>query len=318
LSGLLFSIYINEVANLFDNCNAVFYADDLVLFCSSTCIQEIQDTLQLNIDKLLMWCENNFIEINVDKTKSMLVRPPRQSTQPVQIIIDKKIIENVQCFRYLGVTIDDKVSWNEHFENVCESMNSRSFLINRHKSSVSQNWLHIISTGIILTVLDYCFPVWGNLPKVKYARLDSIMFRVIKMIFPNHKYQKRNKYTLYEKVNWLTAAERYEFYCLSFIHKNIAQRTSLTHSLSEYFIKIPESDRVTRNVGCFVLPRMRTEFGKGSFFYQTIKVWICLPYEIRSCSSCTFDPKVRDFLVRCRNNEFVCSSEARIINHNNC
>jgi retron-type reverse transcriptase len=35
LCGLLFSIYINEVANLFDNCNAVFYADDLVLFCSS-------------------------------------------------------------------------------------------------------------------------------------------------------------------------------------------------------------------------------------------------------------------------------------------
>jgi hypothetical protein len=143
----------------------------------------------------------------------------------------------------------------------------------------------IISTGIILTVLDYCLPVWGNFPKVKYARLDSIMFRVIKIIFPNHKYHNRNKYTLYEKVNWLTTAEMYEFHCLSFIHKNIAQTTSLTHSLSKYLIEIPESDRVTRNEGCFVLPRMRTEFGKGSFFYQTVKVWNCLSYEIRSCSS---------------------------------
>jgi DNA-binding beta-propeller fold protein YncE len=60
-------------------------------------------------------------------------------------------------------------------------MNSRPYLINRHKSSISQKWLHIIFLGIILTVLNNCLPAWGNRTKMKYSRLDSIIFRVIKI-----------------------------------------------------------------------------------------------------------------------------------------
>jgi hypothetical protein len=94
--------------------------------------------------------------------------------------------------QYLGVIIDDKLAWTEHLDHVCESMNSRSYLINRLKSSINQKWLHIISTGIILTVLDYCLPAWGNLTKIKYSRLDSIIFRVIKIIFAT--FEKKMKH----------------------------------------------------------------------------------------------------------------------------
>jgi hypothetical protein len=174
-------------------------------------------------------------------------------------------------------------------------------------------------TGIILTVLDYCLPAWGNLAKTKYSRLDSIVFRVIKMILPNLYNHEPNKYKLYEKLNWLTVSERYEFFCLSFLHRNIIQPTSLTKSLSHFFVKIPESDRVTRNKGCFVLPRMQSEFGKNSYYYQTIKMWNCLPYDMKICSFVSvFENKIRDLLVRCRNENYVCSEEKRIINSISC
>jgi hypothetical protein len=62
-----------------------------------------------------------------------------------------------------------------------------------------------------------------------------------------------------------------------------------------------------------------TEFGKNSFFYQTIKIWNCLPIEVKYCSSeKAFALKIRDILVRCRSEMFVNSEEARIINHLNC
>jgi hypothetical protein len=221
LSGLLFSVYINEVPNIFQNCEAIFYADDLVLLCSSESIQHIQDTLQLNINKLIKWCSDNYMRINVKKTKSMLISPPRYPTPHLSFDITGETVANVHSFRYLGVIIDDKMTWTDHIDHVCESMNTRANLINRHKSSISLKWLHIISTGIVLTVLDYCLPVWGNLAKTKYSRIDSIIFRVIKMILPNRYNRDSNKYKLYEEVNWLTVAERYEFYCLSFLHRNM-------------------------------------------------------------------------------------------------
>jgi hypothetical protein len=69
-------------------------------------------------------------------------------------------------------------------------------------------------------------------------------------------------------------------------------------SMKEFFVKIPESGRLTRSEGCFVLPRMNSEFGKNSFFYQTIKIWNCFPTEVKFCSSeKAFALKIRDILA---------------------
>lgn len=319
LSGLIFSIYINEISDILENCKAIFYADDLVLYCSFDSVHEIQRVLQLNIDKLINWCKNNSMIINVEKTKSMLAHLPRAPIHQLDLIIHKDRIETVSSFRYLGVIIDDQLTWNEQYEAVCESMSTRTYLINRHKSSVSKKWLHIISTGIILSVLDYCLPAWGNLPKHKYARIDSIVYRVIKLILPTREHYPQHKLKLYEKLNWLTVGERYELYCLTFMYKNVLHNTSLSESLKEFFVKIPETGRITRNKMCFVLPRMKSEFGKNSYFYQTIKIWNCLPHQVKCCSSEeAFSLKVRDILLRCRRETFACVDETRIINHFNC
>jgi hypothetical protein len=138
------------------------------------------------------------------------------------------------------------------------------------------------------------------------------LLRVIELILPLRERSSQNKLKLYEKLNWLTIGERYELYCLTCIHKKFIHTTSLTESLKEFFVKIPETGRLTRNEGCFVLPRMNTEFGKNSFFYQSIKIWNCLPIEVKYCSSeKAFALKIRDILVRCRNEMFVNSAQRK-------
>jgi hypothetical protein len=163
----------------------------------------------------------------------------------MNLIINNVNIENVNSFTYLGVIIDDKLTWNDHFESVCEKMNACTYLINRHKSSVSQKWLHIITTGIVISVLDYCLPAWGNLSKQKYAKIDSILFRVIKLILPIRERTSQNKLKLYEKLNWLTVGERYELYCLTFLHKNVIHTTSLTKRERERVLRKNTRSRPT-------------------------------------------------------------------------
>jgi hypothetical protein len=140
-------------------------------------------------------------------------------------------------------------------------MSKRVYLINRHKRTISQHWLQMITSALLLSMLDYCLTSWGNLSKCKYARIDAILFRAVKVIL-----------FLFEKINWLTAAERYEYYGMTYIYKRAINKTTLTNSLSEFFVKIPDNDRNLRNKECFVVPRMRTEYGKESFYYQAIKV----------------------------------------------
>jgi len=59
---------------------------------------------------------------------------------------------------------------------------------------------------------------------------------------------------------------------------------------------------------------MRTELGKASNFYQTIKMWNLLSKYINSATSMQeFDTKLRELLIKCRENQFM-YTENRIIN----
>jgi hypothetical protein len=89
-----------------------------------------------------------------------------------------------------------------------------------------------------VSILDYCYAAWGNLPTTKYNRIDSIICRAAKLILPNHKCNTSQKLEIFKKVNWLSAAELYEYYVLQFINKNILNPSSLTRSWTEFFVKI--------------------------------------------------------------------------------
>jgi ribosome-interacting GTPase 1 len=104
LSALLFNLYSEYVTQealegLGDFkvggqiISTVRYADDLVLLAKEETI------LQSMIDKLVEIGKGYGMEINVERTKTM--RISRQST-PLQIKIDKKPLENVEEFKYLG------------------------------------------------------------------------------------------------------------------------------------------------------------------------------------------------------------------------
>jgi hypothetical protein len=71
----------------------VKYADDLALMAKE------ETVLQGMIDKLIVIGRCYGMEMNVEKTKVM--RISRQPS-PVTVIIDQKLMENVEYFKYLG------------------------------------------------------------------------------------------------------------------------------------------------------------------------------------------------------------------------
>jgi hypothetical protein len=283
LSGLLFTVYVNYLPDILKNCQVILYADDLVMWVSLKSINAVRTALQEDLYLLEQWCENNFMEINVNKTKTMTITPTKtRVAETLNIKTIRETIEEVDNFKYLGLTIDKHLTWNIQYEEVCQKMSQRMFLINRHKKCVNQKWLQIFCTSLVISVLDYCYirVAWGNLSQCKYKRMDSLMFKAAKLIIPQQKYNKNNRMDLFDRVNWLNSAERFQLYSLVYAHKHMSNETSLTNSLKQFFIKIPESDRNTRSTDCFTLPRMNTD-GKNSFFYETIKMWNYLPVEVR-------------------------------------
>ena len=97
------------------------YADDLILMASgykhSTTMQKLQQVL----NKLTTWGKTHGLQFNAAKTVAVYFTQSKHSNPDVHITMEGKAIEYSSSFKYLGVTIDNKLSWREHRESVIKT-----------------------------------------------------------------------------------------------------------------------------------------------------------------------------------------------------
>ena len=115
LGPLLFLIYIDDVSSLKLSENTVLnlYADDMLLYKEIKCSENYQQ-LQLDIDKISSWVDNNHLSLNPAKCKTMLISRKRNLRYPPQFLLNKVPLEQVEAFKYLGVLISSDLSWSMH------------------------------------------------------------------------------------------------------------------------------------------------------------------------------------------------------------
>ncbi len=184
-------------------------------------VDEIERKLQIETEKLQQWCISNGMQINIVKTKSMLIGP-KSNHEKIKVKIEDECIECVNSFKYLGLILDGKLSFDEHFEEVCKNMASRVYLINRQKRNFSSKWRHIIATSLIISKMDYCLPIWGDVPLNKVKRINTILLRAAKkVVLRTSRKHKKSKIDHLEQLGWLMFHEKVDVYMLNFVFKYI-------------------------------------------------------------------------------------------------
>ena len=73
LGPLLFSIYMNDLPLLLKNTEVDIYADDTTIWSSGTNCTDIQNTLNISLDKANSWFKLNGMIPNTKKTKHLLI-----------------------------------------------------------------------------------------------------------------------------------------------------------------------------------------------------------------------------------------------------
>ena len=80
----------------------------------------LSETLNSELIKLTQWCQANKLSINFKKSTSFMVFRPRQRRQTLDlsIKIDKNNIECVKETVFLGVILNEHLSWKPRILNV--------------------------------------------------------------------------------------------------------------------------------------------------------------------------------------------------------
>ena len=65
LGPLLFVIYINDLACSLENVSISMYADDTTIYTFAKSLNILQDVLSTAMSKVSIWCDNNYLLINL-------------------------------------------------------------------------------------------------------------------------------------------------------------------------------------------------------------------------------------------------------------
>ena len=121
LGPLFFLIFVNDLNNSTTKVlDPVLFADDTNLFCSDNNMRALFETANQELSQINDWFLANKLSLNVEKTKYMLFHKlTDQENIPLKLPLlklNRKIIEREYSFKFLGVILDEHLTWKKHIQ----------------------------------------------------------------------------------------------------------------------------------------------------------------------------------------------------------
>ena len=153
LGPLLFNICINDIINVTRKFTLIMYADDTTLVSHLESFwapnSAIEDGLNQEISKVNTWLLSNKLVLNVAKSKFMLFFKHPKIVPTLNLSINDNPIEQVTNFNFLGITIDQNITWNDHISKISIRVARVIGILNKLK--------HIFPHEIMRTIYNSIF-----------------------------------------------------------------------------------------------------------------------------------------------------------------
>ena len=141
------------------------YADDTTLYSQFDNARIANHGIELEINNELTnindWLKINKLALNIKKYKYMISTKAHSEPKKLELKIDNINIEYVNFFNFLGLTIDSRLTWENHTINMSNKCLRIIGTLNRIKYFVPLNIRLMLYNTLILPHLNYCVTAWG-------------------------------------------------------------------------------------------------------------------------------------------------------------
>ena len=283
LGPKLFILYINDMVNLSTLLKFILFADDTNLFCSGNDVNQLGKLVTKELNKLKDWFAINRLSLNVTKTNYMLFSNSK-STLNVAIMINNTAVNRVHSTKFLGVIIDEKLTWKGHVDLVKSKVAKNVFLLNRVKYILKYDSMLSLYNTLILPYLTYCCEIWGNTYGTRLKGLVIIQKKAIRLIHGAGYRDHTNM--LFLEARALKLTDLVKMNLATIMYK--AYHSSLPCNLQKLFTKVIHSDTrvTTRQTNKFKHPKHRTTMKSMCISIRGIQLWNSLDEKIiQECRS---------------------------------
>ena len=162
-SSIIYSLHTNDIRGECDSNVLIKYSDDAAVVAFLDGTHSFLDgshsflAYENTVSMISVWCKDIFLELNACKTKELCIdfRTSGQFGGP--LCIGGEAVEVTDTFKYLGITLDSKLTFGHHVQSVYNKCQQRLYLLRKLRSfHVDRKLILLLYRGIIESVLTYC------------------------------------------------------------------------------------------------------------------------------------------------------------------
>ena len=184
LGPLLFLLYINDLCDVSPTLSYIQFADDSNIFATGPSINDIILKLNHELESITEWIKANKLLLNISKSNFMIMTSPRKlvSLTDFKVKISDNEIEQVTSCKFLGVIIDNKMSWQEHIAYISNKISKGVGILSRARHTLFPSSLLTLYNSLIKPYFTYCVLLWGNSCKSVMNKLFMLQKRIVRIL----------------------------------------------------------------------------------------------------------------------------------------
>ncbi len=141
----------------------ILFADDTNLFCSHKNLSSLTNIVNCEIAKVSEWFKANKLSINMKKSNYMIFKSRQKCLrEDLSIVLNGHVIDRINEVAFLGVILDEHVSWKSHISHVARNISKSIGMIYKASFCLSKSSLRMLYYSLTYPYLQYCVIVWGS------------------------------------------------------------------------------------------------------------------------------------------------------------
>ena len=183
---LLFLVYINDLPSCLSVGSPRIFADDTNITFVAGTTSELESLINIELQNLNQWLQANRLSLNIAKTEFMIISSRQKqltnTNNHINIKRENNCIKRVASAKSLGVTVDERLSWDNHIDEKFKKIAAAKGGLKRVRPIISTASATLIYQALIQPHFDYCSSVWDGCSAKLSNKMQKLQNRAARII----------------------------------------------------------------------------------------------------------------------------------------